>query len=162
METKSHFCLQCAADKMALELFDGSLNVEEITNRWYDEYRKKNFGAMITFVGVVRDEDNIEGLSFDVYKPLLQNWFDEWQKKADQKNALLAMAHSIGDVKNHESSYIACVMSPKRRVALEMIDEFVEDFKANAPIWKYDLIDGKRIYALDRSHKIAGFGILAK
>ena len=145
---------------MALELYNGSLKVEEITNRWYDEYRKKNFGAMITFVGVVRDEDNISGLSFDVYRPLLQNWFDEWQKKADEQNALLAMAHSIGDVKNHESSYIACVMSPKRRVALEMIDEFVEDFKANAPIWKYDLIGEKRVYALDRSHKIIGSGIL--
>jgi molybdopterin synthase catalytic subunit len=145
---------------MALELYNGSLQVEEITNRWYDEYRTKNFGAMITFVGVVRNEDNISGLSFDVYLPLLQNWFDEWQKKADKQNALLAMAHSIGDVKNHESSYIACVMSPKRRVALEMIDEFVEDFKANAPIWKYDLIDGKRVYALERSHKINGSGIL--
>lgn len=145
---------------MALELYDGSLKVEEITNRWYDEYRKLNFGAMITFVGVIRNEDGIDGLSFDVYKPILQNWFDSWQEKAKKENALLAMAHSIGDVMLHESSYIACVMSPKRRVALEMIDVFVEDFKANAPIWKYDLIDNKRIYALDRSHKIVGSGIL--
>ena len=60
----------------------------------------------------------------------------------------------------HQSSYIAAVFSPKRRVALEMIDEFVEDFKASAPIWKYDLIDGNRIYAKDRSTAIAGSGLL--
>lgn len=160
MAIRFHYCLLYVVDDMALELYNGSLKVEEITNRWYDGYRKLNFGAMITFVGVIRHEDGIEGLSFDVYNPILQSWFDDWQERAKGQNALLAMAHSVGDVMLHESSYIACVMSPKRRVALEMIDMFVEDFKANAPIWKYDLIDGKRIYALDRSHKITGSGIL--
>jgi len=72
------------------------------------------------------------------------------------------MAHSIGDVLVHESSYISAVYSPKRRVALELIEEFVEDFKANAPIWKYDLINGKRVYAKDRSTPIEGSGILLK
>lgn len=153
-------CLLCAVVEMGLALYNGSLDVERITNEWYNEYKVLNFGALITFVGVVRAENNIEGLSFDVYSPILQSWFDEWQQKALQYNAKLAMAHSIGDVMVHESSYIACVMSPKRRVALEMIDSFVEDFKANAPIWKYDIIDAKRIYARDRSHEIVGSGLL--
>ena len=81
-------------------------------------------------------------------------------KKAKAKVAIIKMAHSRGDVMLHESSYIAAVFSPKRRVALEFIDEFVEDFKASAPIWKYDLRDGERIYALDRSTAIKGSGIL--
>lgn len=144
-----------------LEIFDGSLAVEEITNRWYNEFRNSNYGAIITFVGVVRDENSIDGLSFDIYEPILNSWFDSWQKKANEKNAIVLMAHSKGDVLNHESSYIAAVCSPKRRVALEMIDEFVEDFKAQAPIWKYDIIDGKRVYAEDRSTKIDGAGLLA-
>ena len=143
-----------------LELYDGSLNVELITNSWYQKYRVSNYGALITFVGIVRDEDGIDGLSFDIYEPILNNWFDTWQKKANENNAIVLMAHSRGDVLNHESSYIAAVCSPKRRVALEMIDEFVEDFKASAPIWKYDIIDGERKYALDRSAKIDGAGIL--
>jgi molybdopterin synthase catalytic subunit len=45
-------------------------------------------------------------------------------------------------------------------VALELIDEFVEDFKANAPIWKYDIRNGKRIYAEDRSTPMSGAGLL--
>ena len=48
----------------------------------------------------------------------------------------------------------------KRRVALELIDQFVEDFKKSAPIWKYDLIEGKRVYAKERSTQIQGAGIL--
>lgn len=147
--------------KNALQLFDGDLPVEQITNAWYDEFRNSNYGAIITFVGVVRDEDNIEGLSFDIYEPILNSWFDAWQKKANEKNAIVLMAHSRGDVPNHTSSYIAAVCSPKRRVALEMIDEFVEDFKQSAPIWKYDLKNGQRVYAEDRSSKIDGAGLLS-
>lgn len=144
-----------------VELYNGPLEVEKITNQWYNDFKNSNYGAIITFVGVVRDEDGIEGLSFDIYEPILNAWFDSWQQKAQSQNAIVLMAHSIGDVPNHTSSYIAAVCSPKRRVALEMIDEFVEDFKHNAPIWKYDLKDGKRIYARERSYEINGAGILA-
>ncbi len=143
-----------------LQLFEGSLPVEDITNNWYKEFKLSNFGAIITFVGVVRDEDGIDGLSFDIYEPILNNWFESWQKKAKQRGAIVLMAHSSGDVLNHTSSYIAGVCSPKRRVALELIDEFVEDFKASAPIWKYDIINGNRIYAQDRSTPIVGAGLL--
>lgn len=146
--------------KPTVQLYHGSLEVEKITNEWYNRFKNSNYGAIITFVGVVRDEDNIDGLSFDIYEPILTSWFDSWQQKANSKNAIVLMAHSIGDVPNHTSSYIAAVCSPKRRVALEMIDQFVEDFKASAPIWKYDLINGKREYALDRSTKISGAGVL--
>ncbi len=143
-----------------LYLYDGPLDVPTILKEWYEQEAKSNYGAYIPFVGTVRSEDNIDGLSFDIYEPILQSWFDAWQQKAKEKGAIIKMAHSRGDVMLYESSYIAAVFSPKRRVALELIDEFVEDFKASAPIWKYDLKGGKRIYALDRSTAIKGSGIL--
>jgi len=144
-----------------LELYDGALDVPALLTRWYEEEAQSNYGAYIPFVGTVRDENGIEGLSFDIYEPILNSWFDAWQEKARARGAVLKMAHSRGDVLLHESSYIAAVFSPKRRVALEMIEEFVEDFKASAPIWKYDLKDGKRVYADDRSTAIKGSGLLA-
>ena len=143
-----------------LSLYDGALPVEEILNAWYKEFKEKNFGAFINFVGIVRDENEIDGLSFDIYEPILNSWFDAWQEKAKAEGAYLLMAHSKGDVLNHESSYIAAVLSPKRRVALEMIDTFVEDFKASAPIWKYDIVEGERVYALERSTALKNSGIL--
>jgi molybdopterin synthase catalytic subunit len=143
-----------------LYLYDGPLDVPTILKDWYEQEATSNYGAYIPFVGTVRSEDNIEGLSFDIYEPILNSWFDAWRKKAKERGAVIKMAHSRGNVMLHESSYIAAVFSPKRRVALEFIDEFVEDFKASAPIWKYDLKNGKRIYALDRSTAIKGSGIL--
>jgi len=145
-----------------LEIYDGPLHVEDITNCWYASQHNQNYGAFITFVGTVRDENSIEGLSFDIYEPILKSWFDAWQEKAKKQNAIVVMAHSIGDVPLHHSSYISAVFSPKRRVALELIDAFVEDFKASAPIWKYDLIDGKRVYAEDRSTALPNSGLLGK
>ena len=73
----------------------------------------------------------------------------------------MLFAHSRGDVAVHESSYIAGVVSPQRKVALALINEFVEDFKAAAPIWKYDVVKGERIYAKERSQAIKGAGLLA-
>lgn len=145
-----------------LYLYDGSLNVPEILKEWYEQETQSNYGAYIPFVGTVRSEDGIDGLSFDIYEPILNSWFNTWQERAKAKGAIIKMAHSRGDVMLHESSYIAAVFSPKRRVALEFIDAFVEDFKASAPIWKYDLREGKRVYALERSTAIKGSGILSK
>ncbi len=145
---------------MSLELHDGPLNVEEISNRWFNEMKDKNYGAYIPFIGIVRDEDGISGLSFDIYEPILESWFTSWQEKAKKEGAYLLMAHSRGDVPNHTSSYISAVVSPQRKVALKFINDFVEDFKASAPIWKYDLIDGKRVYAKSRSTALEGAGLL--
>jgi len=144
-----------------MELHDGPLEVKEIFGRWLDEQASSNYGAYIPFVGTIRAEDGIEALSFDIYEPVLQKWFDEWQKKAEALGAIVKMAHARGDVPVHTSSYISAVFSPKRRVALELIDEFVEDFKANAPIWKYDVKNGERIYAEERSTPMDGSGLLA-
>ena len=145
-----------------MELYNQPLNVDEIVSKWYRESSNLNCGAFITFIGTIREEDGIEALSFDIYEPILKSWFEAWQVKAKERGAIVKMAHSIGDVPINKSSYISAVISPKRRVALELIDEFVEDFKANAPIWKYDVIDGKRVYAEDRSTPMSGAGILLR
>lgn len=145
-----------------MELYRESLDVKAINNRWLDEVSTLNFGAFITFVGIVRAEDGISALSFDIYEPVLKQWFDTWQERAKKRGALVKMAHAIGDVRVSQSSYVAAVASPKRRVALELIDEFVEDFKANAPIWKYDVVENERIYAKERSTPMDGAGILLK
>ncbi len=143
-------------------IYKGPIDVDSLLSRWYGAEHNRNYGAMVTFVGTVREENGIEALSFDIYRPLLEKWFEEWKRKLEKEGALLAMAHSEGDVPVHTSSFACAIFSPKRRVALKMLEAFVEDFKANAPIWKYDVVEGKRIYAAERSTPMAGSGLLAK
>ncbi|MCI6988397.1 MAG: molybdenum cofactor biosynthesis protein MoaE [Campylobacter sp.] len=144
-----------------MELYSGALSVGEIYQRWYEKYALKNLGAFICFNGIVRAENGIEALSFDIYEPILKSWFEKWQEKLAQFSGVALFAHSIGDVKIHQTSYMSAILTPQRKDALRLIGEFVEDFKSNAPIWKYDVIDGKRIYAKDRSKSLFGAGLLA-
>ncbi len=145
-----------------LEIYQDGLKVEEIFNSWHEDMKQKNCGAFVSFVGIVRDEDGIEGLSFDVNDSMLQSWFSKWEEKLKEKNSYLLMAHSRGDVLISQSSFMCAVVSPKRRVGLESLDEFVEDFKANAPIWKYDIKNGERIYAKTRSKALPNAGLLGE
>ena len=144
-----------------MQIYNGSLDVQSITNEWYDRFKDKNCGALITFVGIVREEGGISALSFDIYEPILKKWLDAWKERAKKENAYVLFAHSKGDVAVHTSSYVAGVVSPQRKVALRLINEFVEDFKANAPIWKYDVINGERIYAKSPAPFIAWLRSLA-
>lgn len=141
-------------------LTQGALNIPEIYAKWYEFSVKQNCGALLTFCGIVRDDNNIETLSFDIYEPLLKSWFNTWQEKFQNETINFMFAHSIGDVKIGESSYLAGILSKQRKLGLKLINDFVEDFKANAPIWKYDVINKKRIYAKDRSSKLQGAGLL--
>lgn len=144
-----------------LKIYKKPLKREKVLKKWTDSIPNSKHGAFVTFVGIIRDENNIDGLSFDIYEPMVKKWFKKWNKIAKKNNSKIYMAHTVGDVGLNEISYIAGVSSPKRRFALETIDKFVEDFKANAPIWKYDLKNGKRVYAKDRSTKISGSGLLS-
>ncbi|WP_295701579.1 molybdenum cofactor biosynthesis protein MoaE [Helicobacter mastomyrinus] len=146
-----------------LELYQGALPAAEIYTQWERLAQDSNAGALSVFTGIVRKESQINALSFDIYKPLLQKWFDKWQQKAQKEhNAYICMAHSIGDVQYSQSSYMCGIISSHRKEAFEVYMPFIEDFKANAPIWKYDIINQQRIYAQKRSKPLAGSGILAK
>ena len=144
-----------------LEIFEGALHTAVIYQNWIDSSAQVNFGASAIFTGIVRSENGCEGLSFDIYPPLLEQWFLKWAKKALESEVVLKMAHSRGDVLNHQSSYMAGIFSSQRRATLDIFEEFIEDFKHRAPIWKYDLKNGQRIYAKERSHRLPHSGILS-
>ncbi|WP_163566035.1 molybdopterin synthase catalytic subunit [Helicobacter suis] len=145
-----------------LEIIAGALNTEALYKSWQSLCQKQNCGALCVFTGVVRAEgENFKGLSFDIYPPLLANWFSQWEQKANPLGVQLCMAHSSGDVLIGQSSYMAGLIAAHRKNALELYADFIEDFKHNAPIWKYDLIGEERVYASQRSHPLRGSGLLA-
>ena len=142
------------------EIHNGALDVPSIYSSWFERLRGENLGAFITFCGIVRAENGVSALHFDICDELLGAWFEKWCKKVAPHKAWLCFAHARGEVKIHQSSYFAGVASKQRKLALALISDFVEDFKANAPIWKYDVKNGAKIYALERSTKLGGAGLL--
>ena len=143
-----------------LTLHKGPLDTLAIYANWHAFASEHNLGASVIFTGVVRAENGYDGLSFDIYPPLLEQWFNAYCNKAKLHNVILTMPHAIGDVPNHKSSYMAGIFSRQRRAALGIFEDFIEDFKHHAPIWKYDLKHNQRFYAKERSHHLPHSGIL--
>lgn len=141
---------------------NGAINTEEMLALWENIAKKHNFGAMSIFVGIVRSENDILALSFDIYVPLLQSWLESWNEKAKNisQDLQIFMAHSNGDVGVGKCSFMCGIISKNRKATLAIYEDFIEDFKANAPIWKYDVKNNTRIYAKDRSKILSGAGIL--
>ena len=144
-------------NNMVLEIYKGGIPVIEVLDRWYNDFKLEGYGAMIPFIGIVRPDNKIEGLSFDLYLPLLSEWFKKWSILKEVK---ITMAHSFGDVMVGETSFLCAIWTKHRSEGFKYLEMFVEDFKANAPIWKYDLKDGKRIFASDRAKVLPQAGIL--
>lgn len=142
---------------------NNAIDTNEMLTLWQKITKTQNFGAMSIFIGIVRAESGISALSFDIYTPLLQSWLKSWEQKAKKiaNDLQIFMAHSNGDVSVGECSFMCGIISKNRAAALAIYGEFIEDFKANAPIWKYDVKNNARIYAKDRSQKLGGAGILA-
>lgn len=142
---------------------NGAINTNEMLTLWENMAKEQNFGAISIFVGIVREENGILALSFDIYTPLLESWLESWQKKAQNltKDLQIFMAHSKGDVGVGKCSFMCGIVSKNRKAVLAIYNDFIEDFKANAPIWKYDVKNNARIYAKDRSQRLNGAGILA-
>lgn len=149
------------------EIDKGALDISLIYTKWYESLRDKNCGAFLSFCGIVREEQSdetkgiVEALSFEIYEPLLKAWFKGWEENYKKEGVKFFFAHSLGEVKIHQSSYLAGVLSKNRKLGLKLLNDFVEDFKKSAPIWKYDVIKGEKIYAQKRSYKLKGAGILA-
>ncbi len=141
---------------------NGAIDTNEMLTLWQENTKTQNFGAMSIFIGIVRAESGISALSFDIYTPLLQSWLESWEQKAKKiaNDLQIFMAHSNGDVIVGQCSFMCGIISKNRAAALAIYGEFIEDFKANAPIWKYDIKNNARIYAKDRSQKLSGAGIL--
>ncbi|MDU7692797.1 MAG: molybdenum cofactor biosynthesis protein MoaE [Helicobacter sp.] len=147
-----------------LVIKEGPLNALDLMWQFEKHCKEQNFGALHYFAGIVRNDLNIKGflgLSFDIYMPILEDWFNSWRKKASEQNIELFMAHSTGNVLISEVSFICASSSSHRTFILQ---DFIEDFKKQAPIWKYDLVrDGDKIhkiYALKRSSKLQFSGLL--
>ncbi len=156
----SSFCHQFVGVRV-FELFEGALDINALNTKYYDLVKGLNCGAWLSFCGIVRAEDGVEALFFEMDETLLQTWFKAWQIKVLNENVKLFFAHSKGLVKASQSSYLAGVLSKQRKLGLRLLNDFVEDFKANAPIWKYDVIKGEKIYAKERSTKLFGAGLLS-
>jgi molybdopterin synthase catalytic subunit len=120
-----------------IELRSVPLSVEEVQAAAADPAA----GAVVVFVGAVRDHDHgqgVTGLSYSAHPSAAAELQRVAEKTAASHSIVsLAVAHRTGDLKIGELAVVAAVGAAHRDVAFAACHALVDDLKATVPIWKH-------------------------
>ncbi len=101
------------------------------------------FGAVVTFSGDVRDNDQgkrVTSLTYEIH-PSAQEVLLEIVTEVAAKHEVgnVAVAHRYGAIAIGESAFVVAVSSVHRGPAFAACSELVDEVKARLPIWKYQV-----------------------
>lgn len=105
-------------------------------------------GAMLCFEGVVRpleDGRRIAGLHYQVYEPMASRMLRLLAEEACERFRVQAVfvEHSRGDVLVGQYGFRLTIAATHRKEALAAMDHFIDRLKADVPIWKRPISEGK-------------------
>lgn len=116
-------------------------------NRHLEAVSGAGFGAVVTFVGQIRDHDpeaseQIEWLEYSAH-PDAQSVLERIAGEVELPGTRLAVSHRTGKVQVGQPALISCVASAHRALAYEVSRELIERTKKELPIWKRQVgVDG--------------------
>lgn len=115
--------------------------------------RKNSSGAVVFFVGVVRDHNEgkeVKEIDYECYEELALREMGKIREELIKKFSLdeCAIIHRIGKMKVGEASLIVVVSSPHRKESQNAIIDAVNLIKKRVPVWKKEFYaDGTYSYA---------------
>lgn len=112
-----------------------------------DAVRRPDAGAIVTFVGVVRDhtgERKVERLEYDAYVEMAERQLEVTAERAEaQWPVVVAIHHRYGALDIGEAAVVIAVSSAHRPEAFEACRFVIEELKREVPIWKKEIgVDG--------------------
>lgn len=107
-----------------------------------------NTGAIVTFIGTVREKSGditVTALEYEAYIEMAESTMVNILSGSIKKFALIdAIAvHRIGRLGIGEASIAIAVSAQHRKEGFDGCSEILNRIKAEAPIWKKDIIDEK-------------------
>ena len=107
-------------------------------------------GAIITFVGVVRNKNagrRVLRLEYEGYEPLAVRAFERIGREVgDRWPVRLAVHHRLGTLAIGEASVMIAAASPHRADAFAACRYVIERIKQIAPIWKHEYFEGGDVW----------------
>ena len=130
---------EISADK----IIDASKNEKIEISKAENFLNQSKFGAVIYFVGTVRDlneNKTVTGITYDAKESMVIKSFEEIYKEADNKLNIKEKAVFIEHVKGYvglkEKSIIIGVACKHRDQAFVLSRYIIEEIKKRSPIWK--------------------------
>ena len=125
------------------KIIDASKNEKIEISKAENFLNQSKFGAVIYFVGTVRDlneNKTVTGITYDAKESMVIKSFEEIYKEADNKLDIKEKAVFIEHVKGHvglkEKSIIIGVACKHRDQAFVLSRYVIEEIKKRSPIWK--------------------------
>jgi len=108
-------------------------------------------GAVVTFVGLVRDHNagrQVLRLEYEAYAPLAKATFERiaMEALAHWPSARIAIHHRIGTLEIGEASVVIAAASPHRADAFCACRYAIERVKQIAPVWKREHFAGGDVW----------------
>ena len=111
---------------------------------------QKNIGAIVTFIGVVRDfstENELIALELEHYPGMTEKSLESLAQSALDKWNInnLAIIHRIGRLQPADNIVLIVVTSAHRQQAFDACEYLMDYLKTQAPFWKKEITrDGEQ------------------
>ena len=145
------------------KIIDASKNEKIEISKAENFLNQSKFGAVIYFVGTVRDlneNKTVTGITYDAKESMVIKSFEEIYEEADNKLNIKEKAVFIEHVKGYvglkEKSIIIGVACKHRDQVFALSRYIIEEIKKRSPIWK------KEHYENEESEWLKGNPILKK
>jgi molybdopterin synthase catalytic subunit len=111
-----------------------------------DLVRDQSAGAIVGFVGMIRDHDGgrrVVRLEYSAHPSAAQVMSDVVTEVAEQSSGLRAIAatHRVGVLHIGEAALVAAVAADHRQAAFAACALLVDTVKARLPVWKHQFFD---------------------
>lgn len=128
-----------------LDVRDEPLSVDEV----YAAVSHAGAGAVVVFVGAVRDTDGgkgVERLGYSAHPTALTRLRDVADAVAHRfPGAVLAAVHRVGDLEIGDLAVVVAASASHRGEAFAAARALIDDLKASVPIWKHqEFSDGSQ------------------
>lgn len=111
-----------------------------------DLVRHRSAGAVVGFVGMIRDHDGgrrVVRLEYSAHPSAEQVMGEVVAEVAEQSSGVRAVAasHRIGVLRIGEAALVAAVAADHRQAAFATCALLVDTIKARLPVWKHQFFD---------------------
>lgn len=95
-------------------------------------------GAVASFVGQVRGDENVEALELEHYPLMTERTLHEIAKTAEKRWPLhgITILHRVGRMELGAQIVLVCTCSDHRQAALDACSYIMDRLKTDAPFWK--------------------------
>ena len=110
-------------------------------NAVIDLIRRPETGALVTFLGVVRDDGGIEEMELEAYEEVAVKELEAIRDEAFRKFPIGAVeiVHRIGRLRVGENILLIVVGAGHRKEAFDACEYILERIKQSVPIWKKEI-----------------------